>query len=64
MWWSWSWSPARRARNKVLEEAANKIEEHARAIVAAGDQFDQGGDIYRQYRPTMQAAEIVRALKI
>lgn len=51
------------ARNDALEEAATKLEEHAKAIVAAGDQFDQGGDIYRQHRPTMQAAEIVRALK-
>lgn len=54
---------AKYARNDALEEAAAKLEEHAKAIVRAGDQFDQGGDIYRQHRPTMQAAEIVRALK-
>lgn len=54
---------AKMARNSALEEAALKLEEHANAIVRAGDQFDQGGDIYCQYRPTMQAAEIVRSLK-
>ena len=55
---------AKYARNDALEEAALKLEEHAKAIVAAGDQFDKDGDIYRQYRPTMQAAEIVRAMKV
>lgn len=52
------------AREAALEEAAAKLEEHAKAIVAAGDQFDQGGDIYSAYKPTMQAAEIVRAMKV
>lgn len=55
---------AKYARNDALEEAALKLEEHAKAIVAAGDQFDQGGDIYCLHRPTMQAAQIVRALKV
>ena len=55
---------AKYARNDALEEAALKLEEHAKAIVAAGDQFDRGGDIYCQHRPTMQAAEIVRAMKV
>jgi hypothetical protein len=55
---------AKYARNDALEEAAAKLEEHAHAIVKAGDQFDQGGDIYSHYKPTMQAAEIVRALKV
>lgn len=53
---------AKYARNDALEEAAAKLETHAHDIVKAGDQFE-GGDIYSAYKPTMQAAEIVRALK-
>lgn len=52
------------AHNAALEGAAVKLEEHAKAIVAAGDQFDKDGDIYCQHRPTIQAAEIVRAMKV
>lgn len=59
-YWSW-WS--RSSWNGALEEAAAKLEHHAHDIVKAGDQFDQGGDIYSFYKPTMQAAEIVRSLK-
>ena len=48
----------------IVDTAADELESHAHAIVKAGDQFDKGGDIYSHYKPTMQAAEIVRALKL
>ena len=51
-------------RNETLEEAAAALEKHAHDIVKAADQFDKGGDIYFFYKPTMQAAAIVRALKL
>ena len=47
----------------IVEAAAQAIERHAHDIVKAGDQFDQGGDIYSAYKPTIQAAEVVRLLK-
>lgn len=47
----------------IVEAVAQTIERHGHDIVKAGDQFDQGGDIYSAYKPTMQAAEIARLLK-
>lgn len=63
MWWSWSWSPSRRARNRALEEAASHLEREAKAIIRAGDQFDQGGDIYSKAGWMLECAKTVRNLK-
>lgn len=60
--WFWSWSWTRRARNTALHLAAAKLETEAKAIIRAGDQFDQGGDIYSKAGYFLQAAEIVRSL--
>lgn len=60
--WFWSWSWTRRARNTALHLAAAKLELEAKALIRAGDQFDQGGDIYSKAGYFLQAAEIVRSL--
>lgn len=63
MWYDISWSPSRRRRNKVLDEAAAALEKEAKAIIRAGDQFDQGGDIYSKAGYLLDAANTVRNLK-
>jgi hypothetical protein len=63
MWWDFSWSPSRRVRNAALEDAARVLEKEANAIVCAGDQFDQNGDIYSKAGFMLHAAEVVRNLK-
>lgn len=61
--WFFSWSWTRRARNTALHLAAAKLELEAKAIISAGDQFDQGGDIYTKAGYLLHAAEIVRSLQ-
>lgn len=63
MWWDWSWSPARRARNKALDEAARRLDREARDITRAGDQFDKGGDIYSKAGFMLHAAEVIRSMQ-
>lgn len=60
--WFFSWSWTRRARNTALHLAAAKLELEAKALIRAGDQFDQGGDIYSKAGYLLHAAEIVRSL--
>jgi hypothetical protein len=63
MWWDVSWSWKRRIRNRALEDAYAALHKEARDIISAGDQFDQGGDIYSKAGYLLAAAEIIAKLK-
>lgn len=63
MWWSWSWSWSRCIRNRALSDAYAALHKEARDIIRAGDQFDQGGDIYSKAGYLLAAAEIIQKLK-